>query len=593
MITVSPLTPPVASFSTNATSGKIPLSVQFTDTSTNTPTGWIWQWGDGTANTTGTGTPIHAFTVAGVYQVNLTATNADGSNLSANTAITAQALTPPVANFTSNTTSTKVNKQIQFNDTSSNTPTSWQWQWGDGTANGTTVNPIHSYSSVGVYSVNLTATNADGSGSIEKANYITISALTPPIANFSVNNTYGFVPLPIQFTDTSTGGTPTSWDWQFGDGSANSTLQDPVHIYGIGTYTINLTVSNADGSSSVQYSNLILVDPDPIPVANFYAMPTNGAAPLTVNFFDTSTNYPMAWNWSFGDGVNSTTQSPSHVYSTPGTYTVTLSAWNTNGTNTRVIANMIVVSAPTPTPTPTPTATPTPVPVPPGGNAAPYQIPDVPFPTVNTAGIHMISATVNNTTKTVTFLGKIDNTTLNPVGWFMIGDPPGQYSYFTVAYPPNATGYVTIPFGTGAPLIPGEIFYVRMGSQNGRSVEELTFTTPAATPLPTSNFSQYFYNIQYSNHSPLTMLAAVPLPLVDLFGAGNTAFGWEIFFTIVFGIICLVLVVRQDSIVLVFEGICIAAVLMLGIIDPEFIWIIFAFCAIAAATILYRLYRRE
>ena len=231
--------------------------------------------------------------------------------------------------------------------------------------------------------------------------------------------------------------------------------------------------------------------------------------------------------------------------------------------------------------------------LPPGGNAGPYQIPDVPFPAVNTAGIHMLSATVNSATKTVTFIGQVDNTTKDPEAWFILGDPPGVYSYFTVAYPANASGYVTIPFGTGSPLYPGEIFYVRMASHNGRSVEEVTFTTPSLTALPTSNFSQYFYNIQYSNHSPLTMLAAIPLPLVDLFGAGNAKFGWMIFYTIMFGIICVVLVVRQDSIVLVFDGVCMASGLILYLIDPEFIWIIYAFCAIAAATILYRLYRRE
>lgn len=224
---------------------------------------------------------------------------------------------------------------------------------------------------------------------------------------------------------------------------------------------------------------------------------------------------------------------------------------------------------------------------------APYQLPPVPFPKLQIGGIHMISASVNSTTHIVNLTGRVDNMTTDPQAWFVIGDPSNLYSYFTVAYPPNSTGYVVIPFGTGAPLMPGEVYYVRLASQNGESVEEISFTTPAATPLPTSNFSQYFYNIQYTNHSPLAMLAAVPLPLVDLFGAGNAAFGWQIFFTIVFGILCLVLVVRHDSIVLVFEGICIAAVLMLGIIDPEFIWIIFAFCAIAAATILYRLYRRE
>jgi hypothetical protein len=229
-----------------------------------------------------------------------------------------------------------------------------------------------------------------------------------------------------------------------------------------------------------------------------------------------------------------------------------------------------------------------------------YQIPPAPIQTKSNGGVHMLAATVDTTNKTVNLVGKIDNTATDPVAWFMIGDPPGTYSYFTVAYPPNSTGYVTIPFGSGAPLNPGEIYYVRIASVNGRSTEEITFTTSAPIALPTSNFSQYFYNMQYSNHSPLVMLAAIPLPYVDLFGGGfnngqtpNRSFGWMIFFTIIFGMLCIILAVRQDNMIMVFEGLALAGGLIFAIIDPEFMWMIAAFIIIIAATILYRLYRKE
>jgi len=71
----------------------------------------------------------------------------------------------------------------------------------------------------------------------------------PPIsADFTANVTSGLATLTIQFTDTSTGG-PTAWQWNFGDGTSNSTLQNPVHTFQkAGGYTISLTVSNAQGS---------------------------------------------------------------------------------------------------------------------------------------------------------------------------------------------------------------------------------------------------------------------------------------------------------------------------------------------------------
>jgi PGF-pre-PGF domain-containing protein len=68
-------------------------------------------------------------------------------------------------------------------------------------------------------------------------------------ANFISNSTTGFAPLNVAFTDTSTG-LPTSWSWDFGDG-ATSTEQNPTHTYSsAGTYTVKLTVSNANSTSS-------------------------------------------------------------------------------------------------------------------------------------------------------------------------------------------------------------------------------------------------------------------------------------------------------------------------------------------------------
>jgi PKD repeat protein len=81
----------------------------------------------------------------------------------------------------------------------------------------------------------------------------------------------------------------------------------------------------------------------PNPVAGFTYAPTGGNAPLTVQFTDTSTNSPTSWAWAFGDGATSTVKNPSHVYTTPGTYTVTLTV---NGGSSA--SATIVVSSVTP-----------------------------------------------------------------------------------------------------------------------------------------------------------------------------------------------------------------------------------------------------
>jgi PKD repeat protein len=69
------------------------------------------------------------------------------------------------------------------------------------------------------------------------------------------------------------------------------------------------------------------------PVTNFTRTPSSGTRPLTVNFTDTSTNYPTSWLWHFGDGTTSTAQNPSHTYSAGGSYTPSLTATNSSGSN--------------------------------------------------------------------------------------------------------------------------------------------------------------------------------------------------------------------------------------------------------------------
>ncbi|MDO9325986.1 MAG: PKD domain-containing protein, partial [Methanoregula sp.] len=71
-----------------------------------------------------------------------------------------------------------------------------------------------------------------------------------------------------------------------------------------------------------------------IPVASFVSTVAVGTTPLTVQFLDSSANSPALWSWSFGDGGTSTVQNPSHTYSVAGTYTVTLTASNTAGSDT-------------------------------------------------------------------------------------------------------------------------------------------------------------------------------------------------------------------------------------------------------------------
>ena len=254
---------------------------------------------------------------------------------------------PPVANFSANTTSGTIPLLVQFTDLSTGNPTSWNWTFGDGSIS-LEQNPAYEYSTAGVYSVNLTSTNAAGSSTKIAMDYINATnPVTPPVATFTVNTTSGTIPLTIHFIDLSTN-SPISWEWYFGD-DGNSTLQNPVYTYSVaGSYTVNLTASNSAGSDTkVAYNYINATNPINPPVANFTANTTSGVIPLTVQFTDLSTNYPTSWLWSFGDGGNSTVQHPVYTYSAAGIYTVNLTSRNTAGSGTKAALNYINTTNPT------------------------------------------------------------------------------------------------------------------------------------------------------------------------------------------------------------------------------------------------------
>lgn len=167
---------------------------------------------------------------------------------------------------------------------------------------------------------------------------------TMPFASFSANITSksGNMPLTVLFTYNSTGGTPTSWYWDFGDGINSKHAQTATHTFKKpGTYDVSLTVTNFAGNSTLKKSNYITVTPPQAPIADFfspevYHADTYGGSVLTktVSFVDNCTGSPTSWLWDFGDGNTSTEQNPTHVYDVGGGYTVNLTVKNTVGSNT-------------------------------------------------------------------------------------------------------------------------------------------------------------------------------------------------------------------------------------------------------------------
>src|SRR4051812_8600478 len=138
--------------------------------------------------------------------------------------------------------------------------------------------------------------------------------------------------MVVNFQDQSTGGV-TSWFWDFGNG-ATATLQNPSTTYFIpGTYTVTLTVKNAQNSNTLTRTQYITVYPKP--TINFTVNDSTACFPHRAQFTDLSVagagTVNNTWLWDFGDGSQATSKNPLHVYTSSGNYTVTLKVTNDKG----------------------------------------------------------------------------------------------------------------------------------------------------------------------------------------------------------------------------------------------------------------------
>ena len=200
---------------------------------------------------------------------------------------------------------------------------SWLWDFGDGNTS-TQQNPCHTYANPGNYTACLTVSDTCGSDSVCNNVYI----CGPPSSNWSVNT----IDLIADFTDASTN-IPTTWLWDFGDGTT-STQQSPPHIYAAeGTYTVCLTITNPCGSDSTCFPVTISCPP---PTAG-WTETSNGLGATFTNQSSNTTQYL----WDFGDGSFSSQTNPLHYYPSPGTYTVCLTSTNNCGSDS--ICNTVTI----------------------------------------------------------------------------------------------------------------------------------------------------------------------------------------------------------------------------------------------------------
>ena len=354
--TVVILPNPLANFSYLTTCVNSP--VQFNDLSqpgTGSLAAWLWNFGDppsGANNLAIIQSPAHTFTGAGTFQVSLIVSNAGGCQDTVVKSVLVHAL--PTVDFTSSAGC--VNDSTHFVSSTFVNPVavvSRLWNFGDGFTS-PAIDPYHIYSSSGAFIVTLTVTDTAGCTNVISH---PVAIVPPPVSFFQVS-AQTCASNPVYFTNLSTtpGGSFTSYFWEFGDG-ADTLINAPAsgnitHVYTVaGTFTVKLTVHTSLGCEAVSPPRTLTVSASPLALFNF----DNTCAGSAVTFTDMSQvnsgTSIVDWLWNFGDptsGTNNTAsqQNPLHIFSTAGTYIVTLQVDNASGCPDTVSKTVVILPKP-------------------------------------------------------------------------------------------------------------------------------------------------------------------------------------------------------------------------------------------------------
>ena len=297
-----------------------PFNVEFSDETFNA-VNWNWDFGNGTTSILQN--PPASFLYYGSYDISLIVTNIKGciSTKLYNDFIEVEEI---IIDINASELHGCAHFDINFFDsTNSIRPIiDLNWSFGDGNFSNIQ-NPIHQYSTSGLFDVSLFIMNDYGC----TANKIFpefVKVYELPQANFQASQLVSCPGENIDFADlTVPVSTLTNWFWDFGDGNV-SNLQNPIFQYqSTGTYDVSLIASSSNCIDTFKISNYIeIIEPTAI-----FNEEYNCDFPLRVKFESLSIGADNIF-WDFGDGNTSTQINPIHTYDIKGIYSVTLTVSN-------------------------------------------------------------------------------------------------------------------------------------------------------------------------------------------------------------------------------------------------------------------------
>jgi len=308
--------------------------------------GYRWNFGDqasGNANTSTQGAPSHTYNQIGTYMVTLQTESpcCGWSKPDTHYVVVMPTVTPDVF-ITATTTEICEGESITFGAVpyaGGNNPTFEWFLNGVSSGTGPSFTPANISNGNQVY-VRMTSNYPCPTTPMVNSEIITVIVHPNPVIDCS-NVTDAYLGAETGFdAQMSVGTAPFELLWQFGDGGS-SDQQSPSHLYGsTGIYDVSVEVTDTFGCSAICDVQVEIVLP-PYVYAGFTYTVDAQCGTTTVQFTDTTVGNPIVWEWNFGDGALSDQQSPSHVYTGTGPFTVTLTASNGIFTDTLEVPNLI------------------------------------------------------------------------------------------------------------------------------------------------------------------------------------------------------------------------------------------------------------
>ena len=303
-----------------------------------------WSLGTGAAPASSTATSPGgiAYPSAGSYSVTLIAQSSLGCAdtltqtvpLSSNVPV----ITAPAAGC--------LNTPVNFSNGTNPAPISSSWDFGDGSPSSNQPTTTHTYTTAGPFTVTLTNTYANCTTTA--TSNITIGAALVPAFTAAPTSACQ-APLAVQFTD-QTSPVPTQWTWDFGDGSATSSQQNPLHTYtGTGNFNVKLTATTAAGcTGTTTLPNVVNITAPTIILTGQGACVGQAYTPsYKINSVDPVSTY--TWSAPGATPSTATGASPSFTYPSTGFYTISLTIQTVSGCSaSQTFTNVIQVGTPTP-----------------------------------------------------------------------------------------------------------------------------------------------------------------------------------------------------------------------------------------------------